>query len=69
MVNGIVLQLAPWQPFFEMAFTKLSMAAIWVQLHNLPVEFWYGKSLETIAAIFGRLLKIDDVTFSLSKSK
>lgn len=29
-MNGIVLKLAPWQPFFEHAFTKLSTAAIWV---------------------------------------
>lgn len=68
-VNGIILQLSPWQPFFEPAFTKLSIAAIFVQIHNLPVEFWDGESLETISALFGRLLKIDDFTLSLSRSK
>lgn len=68
-VNGIILQLSPWQPFFERAFTKLSTAAIWVQMHNLPVELWDGESLETISALFGRLLKIDEFTSSLSRSK
>lgn len=65
-VNGIILQLAPWQPYFKPAFTKLSTMAIWV---HLPVEFYHGELLETIAALFGRLLKIDDVTSSLSRSK
>ncbi|XP_039113739.1 uncharacterized protein LOC120249304 [Dioscorea cayenensis subsp. rotundata] len=68
-VNGIVLQLASWQPFFEPAFTKLSTATIWIQLHNLPIELWDGESLETISGLFGRLLKIDDFTLSLSRSK
>lgn len=27
-VNGIILQLAPWQPFFEPTFTKLTIATI-----------------------------------------
>lgn len=68
-VNGIVLQLTPWQPFFEPAFTRLSTAVIWIQLHNLPVEFWDGEALESISNLFGRLFKIDEVTSSLSRSK
>lgn len=42
---------------------------VWAQLHNLPVEFWDGESLETISASLGHLLKIDDFTFSFSRSK
>lgn len=61
-VNGIVLQLAPWKPYFELAFIMLSTAAIWVQLHNLPIEFSDGESLETISGLFGQLLKIDEFT-------
>lgn len=68
-MNDIILQLVPWQPFFEPVFTKLSIATIWVQLHNLPIEFWDGESLETISALFGRLLKIDEFTSILSRSK
>lgn len=68
-VNGIILQLAPWQPYFEPAFTKLSTAAVWIQLHNLPVQFWEGESLETVSSLFGKLLKIDDLTSSLSRSR
>ncbi|XP_039136996.1 uncharacterized protein LOC120274516 [Dioscorea cayenensis subsp. rotundata] len=68
-VNGAILQLAPWKPFFEPAFTKLSSAVIWVQLHNLPVEFWDGETLETISSSLGRLLKIDEFTLSMSRSR
>lgn len=35
----------------------------------LPVEFWDGESLDTISSLFGRLLKIDEFTLSLSRSK
>lgn len=68
-VNGIILQLAQWQPFFESPFTKLTMTAIWVQFHNLPVEFWDGEALEMISTCLGCLLKIDDYISSLSRSK
>ncbi|XP_039134837.1 uncharacterized protein At4g02000-like [Dioscorea cayenensis subsp. rotundata] len=68
-VNGIILQQSPWKPFFEPTFAKLSIAAIWLQLHNLPVEFWDGETLETIANQFGTLLKVDDFTTSFSRSK
>lgn len=68
-VNSNILQLGPWQPFFEPAFMKLSTAAIWIQLYNFPVEFWDGESLESISSLLGRLLKIDDFTSSMSRSK
>lgn len=52
-VNEIVLQLAPWQSFFEPVFIKLTIVDIWVQLHNLLVKFWNGDSLEIIASHLG----------------
>lgn len=68
-VNGATLQRTPRKPFFEPALAKLSIAVVWVQLHNLPVEFGNGDSLETISNSLGCLLKIDDYTSSLSRSK
>lgn len=38
-INGIILQLSSWQPFFELAYAKLNTVATWVQLHNLLVDF------------------------------
>lgn len=66
---GLTLQLAPWQPFFEPTFAKLSSAAIWVQLHNLPIEMWDGETLETVTAHLSNLLKVDSLTASLSRSR
>lgn len=68
-LNGLTLQLTPWQPFFEPVFAKLSIAAVWVQLHNLLAELWDGESLDTITAHLGNLLKVDELTISLSRSK
>lgn len=59
----------PWKPFFEPTFAKLNTAAIWLQLRNLPIEFWEGEILETITGQFGTLLKIDEFTNTLSRSK
>lgn len=69
IVNGSILQLAPWKPFFEPVFSKLSTVAKWVQLHNLPVDLQDGALLETIASSFGHLLKVDEYTTNLSQSK
>ncbi|XP_039146854.1 uncharacterized protein LOC120284117 [Dioscorea cayenensis subsp. rotundata] len=64
-VDGLTLQFFPWQPCFEPSFIKLSRAAVRVQLHNLPVDFWEGETLETITESFGKLLKVDEHTKSL----
>lgn len=63
------MQLSPWRPFFESFFSKLQSVAIWVQFHNLPVEFWDGDSLETIAGQLGTMINIDEFTFNLVRSK
>lgn len=68
-INGIILQLTPWRPFFEPALSKINTAAIWVQLHNLPVELWHGEMLDSITSHLGNLLKVDELTSSLARSK
>lgn len=69
IVNEHVMQLTPWQPNFQPAFACLTMVAVWIQLHHLLVELWEGGILETISAQFGKLLKINDLTLILSKTK
>lgn len=68
-MNGLILQLAPWQPNFQPTFSRLSTAAVWIQLYHLPAELWEGDILETIAAQFGKLLRIDELTLNLSRAK
>lgn len=64
-VDGLTLQFFPWQPCFEPSFIKLSRAVVRVQLHNLPVDFWEGETLETTTESFGKFLKVDEHTKSL----
>lgn len=68
-VNGLVLRLSMWHAFYQPIHAKLSTAAIWIQLHHLPVEFMEGEILETIVTHFARLLKIDYQTVNLSRAK
>lgn len=65
--NEMTLQISLWQPYFEPATTKLSKAMVWVQLHNLSVEFWEGDALESITETLGRLLKVDELMTSISR--
>ena len=44
MVNGMVLQLKQWKENFQAAFEKLEHAAVRIQLHHLPVEYWEGET-------------------------
>ncbi|XP_039138906.1 uncharacterized protein LOC120276249 [Dioscorea cayenensis subsp. rotundata] len=68
-VDGRILQLFEWRESFQPAFEKLSIAAIWIQLHHVPIELWKGEILDVIASHFGRVLKIDEHTLQLSRSK
>lgn len=68
-ISGMVLQLTPWKGHFQPAFEKLHLAAVWVQLHHLPIEYWNGEVLELVGEQFGRFLKVDDHTEKLTRTK
>lgn len=57
------------ETFLQTFLRETPHAAIWVQFHNLPVEFWEGETLETIAGQLGTLIKIDEFTSNLVRSK
>ena len=65
----MVLQIVRWKENFQPTFEKLDTAVVWVQLRNLPVEYWEGEMLENIGAQFGSLIKVDEHTLNLSKAK
>ncbi|XP_039134867.1 uncharacterized protein LOC120272170 [Dioscorea cayenensis subsp. rotundata] len=67
-IDGRILQLSEWRESFQPAFEKLSTSAVWLQLH-VPIELWHGDLLESIASHFGKVLKIDEHTLNLSRSK
>ncbi|XP_039135824.1 uncharacterized protein LOC120273259 [Dioscorea cayenensis subsp. rotundata] len=69
-IGGMVLQLTPWKNHFQPAFEKLHLAAVWVQLHHLPIEYWAAEILELVGEQFGRLLKVDDhIEKKISRAK
>lgn len=57
---GMVLHLIPWRENFQLAFERLDLAAVWIQLHHLAFEFWEANTLETIASQFGHLSPVSD---------
>lgn len=68
-VEWRILQISEWRESFQLAFKKLSFVAVWIQSHHVPMELWNGDVLETIASHFGRVLKIDEHTLKLTRSK
>ena len=68
-INGMVFKLSHWQKNIQPAFARLSIAAGWLQLHHLPVEYWDGDVLESIIEHIGTVLKIDEHTLSLDNGK
>ncbi|KAL9227796.1 hypothetical protein vseg_003447 [Gypsophila vaccaria] len=56
----------PWTKELELKKTKIEVAPVWVQLHNLPLKFW-GKSLPKIIGLIGTYIKSDSATEEKSK--
>ncbi|XP_070004053.1 uncharacterized protein [Nicotiana sylvestris] len=61
-INGHFLSISRWKPNFVARNEKLTTSAVWIRLHQLPMEFYDGKILEKIGNAIGRLLKIDTCT-------
>lgn len=38
-INGLVLQLAPWHPYFQLIYAHLSIVATWLQL-GFNMRIW-----------------------------
>lgn len=68
-IDGRIIQLSDWRESFQPAFENLSTVAVWIQLHHVPMELWNRDLLKLIASQFGRVLKIDEHTLNLSRSK
>ncbi|XP_073009146.1 uncharacterized protein [Typha latifolia] len=48
------------------AFTS---ALVWIQLHNLPQEYWELEALVPVAEYFGKPLRVDETTLDHTRSK
>ncbi|KAJ0983711.1 hypothetical protein J5N97_011966 [Dioscorea zingiberensis] len=68
-INGSIFHLLRWKEHFEPMYEKLSAATVWVQLNNMPVEYWDIEHLETLVNYFGRLIKVDATTQEMDRAK
>ncbi|XP_075645458.1 uncharacterized protein LOC142616504 [Castanea sativa] len=61
-IGGHFLSIRPWEPFFKPSTANVSLIAVWVRLHELPMELYEAKILKQIGASIGKVLWIDSHT-------
>ena len=52
----------PWKPFIEQELSTLKTVPIWVNLINIPYQFWTEKGLSLVASYLGTPLMLDAPT-------
>ena len=60
-ISNYCVTLLPWKPNFRPSDTVITQVDVWVQLPELPIEY-YDFLSRIAAAIGGNLLKIDPIT-------
>ncbi|KAL9232918.1 hypothetical protein vseg_007979 [Gypsophila vaccaria] len=55
-----------WNEKLEINKAEIKNVPIWIQLHDLPLQFW-GKSLPKISGIVGKFIKSDNATKERTK--
>ncbi|XP_058218659.1 uncharacterized protein LOC131329517 isoform X4 [Rhododendron vialii] len=63
-----LMVLQQWYPQMELAKVGLSKVPLWIQIFNIPLEYWNGPGLSYIASAVGKPLYANEVsveTFSL----
>ncbi|XP_075080260.1 uncharacterized protein At4g02000-like [Nicotiana tabacum] len=58
------LSVRKWEPKFVTQEATLTSTAIWIQLPQLPIEFYDQDILENVSRKLGKHLKIDQCTSS-----
>ena len=61
-IGGHFLSIRPWEPLFKPASASVSSIAVWVRLHELPLELYEMEVLKQIGEAIGRVLRIDSHT-------
>ena len=68
-IGDIFLSLRPWEPFFKPSAASVSSIAVWVRLHELPIELYETDALKQIGESLGRVLRIDAHTAMEARGK
>ncbi|GLJ49221.1 hypothetical protein SUGI_1039330 [Cryptomeria japonica] len=59
-VNGNPIYLQPWSLNFDPTPLAVYDSLVWIQLYNLPLEYWDDVVLEKIGRSLGTLLEVDE---------
>ena len=68
-IGDFFLSLRPWEPFFKPSAASVSSIAVWVRLHELPIELYETDALKQIGESLGRVLRIDAHTAMEARGK
>ena len=58
-VRGHYLSIKCWEPNFKVSSITLSSVAVWVQLPELPIDYYEPLVLREIGEAIGSVLRID----------
>lgn len=61
-IGGRLMVLKKWEPQMCLVKDQLAKIPIWVQLSNVPLEYWTAPGLSYVASAIGRPLYADSVT-------
>ena len=53
------LFIRPWEPFFKPSMANVLLIAVWIRLHELPIELYEAEVLKEIGESIGKVLRID----------
>nr|POE83537.1 hypothetical protein CFP56_48269 [Quercus suber] len=58
-IEGFPLILKPWDQKLQVRDIDFSFIQLWVQVHNLPIEYMSKENAENIGALLGKVLEVD----------
>lgn len=60
--GGKLMILQQWYPQMELEKVGLTKVPLWIQIFNIPLEYWNAQGLSYIASAVGRPLYADELT-------
>ena len=58
-IERFPLILKPWDQKLQVRDIDFSFIQLWVQVHNLPIEYMLKENTENIGALLGKVLEVD----------
>lgn len=56
-IGDFFLSLRPWEPFFKPSTANVSSIAVWVRLHELPIELYEAEVLKKLGESLGKVFE------------